>query len=67
MDLLNIDIEINFLISELNRPLVPLSIKIDLETRLSKLLVDRKLMVETLAKPNSYMPECIDDSSNTDD
>lgn len=67
MDLLNIDEEIRRILEYLNRPLVALSTKTELEIRLSKLLVDRKLMVETLAKPNSYMPECIDDSSNTDD
>jgi hypothetical protein len=67
MDLLNIDQEINFLISELNKSLISADKKLELETRLYKLIADRTIMLTTLGKENNYLPKHIDDSSDMDD
>lgn len=58
-----------FIIQELEKTLLPQSVRLSLTAELKDLLAKRTLMEETLAKPNDYMgiPDCMDDSSNTDD
>ncbi len=66
MNASSLESRIIFIIQELEKPLQHQ--RSELLAELDILLSKRKLMLETLAKPNDYMgvPECTDDSSDTD-
>jgi hypothetical protein len=56
---------IRFICEELNKSLLPIKAREDLIIQLAKLVQERKLMLETLAKENNYFGT--DDSSDPDE
>jgi hypothetical protein len=67
MDEAALQIRISFLIEELHKSMLPESRRLSIRQELDSLLDKRRVMLETLARHNTFMPEAldiIDDSSD---